>query len=95
MATDLTAEAAEDGANVHLDVTRAGKSAVIKTFIRQIIFLPLIGLVDPNELGPGVLIRVNKDSYLVLDTLPVEYDSRVKQWKLRRGLQKRTGTSVD
>jgi hypothetical protein len=29
-------------------------------------------------LKPGDLIGVNKDSYLVLDTLPAEYDSRVK-----------------
>jgi len=38
----------------------------------------LIGLVDPETLKPGDLIGVNKDSYLVLDTLPAEYDSRVK-----------------
>ncbi|KAG0638881.1 P-loop containing nucleoside triphosphate hydrolase protein [Tuber brumale] len=75
---DPTAEAAEDGANVDLDATRAGKSAVIKTSTRQTIFLPLIGLVDPEKLSPGDLIGVNKDSYLVLDTLPAEYDSRVK-----------------
>ncbi|KAH0611371.1 uncharacterized protein H6S33_010636 [Morchella sextelata] len=75
---DPTAEAAEDGANVDLDATRAGKSAVIKTSTRQTIFLPLIGLVDPDKLSPGDLIGVNKDSYLVLDTLPAEYDSRVK-----------------
>jgi 26S proteasome regulatory subunit T5 len=55
-----------------------GKSAVIKTSTRQTIFLPLIGLVDPNKLRPGDLIGVNKDSYLILDTLPAEYDSRVK-----------------
>ena len=55
-----------------------GKSAVIKTSTRQTIFLPLIGLVDPETLKPGDLIGVNKDSYLVLDTLPAEYDSRVK-----------------
>jgi len=75
---DPTAEAAEDGANVDLDATRAGKSAVIKTSTRQTIFLPLIGLVDAEKLKPGDLIGVNKDSYLVLDTLPAEYDSRVK-----------------
>ncbi|KAI5848699.1 P-loop containing nucleoside triphosphate hydrolase protein [Morchella snyderi] len=75
---DPTAEAAEDGANVDLDATRAGRSAVIKTSTRQTIFLPLIGLVDPDKLSPGDLIGVNKDSYLVLDTLPAEYDSRVK-----------------
>lgn len=55
-----------------------GKSAVIKTSTRQTIFLPLIGLVDHEKLKPGDLIGVNKDSYLVLDTLPAEYDSRVK-----------------
>lgn len=75
---DPTAEAAEDGANVDLDATRAGKSAVVKTSTRQTIFLPLIGLVDPNKLRPGDLLGLNKDSYLVLDTLPAEYDSRVK-----------------
>ena len=75
---DPTAEAAEEGANIDLDATRVGQSAVIKTSTRQTIFLPLIGLVDPDNLKPGDMIGVNKDSYLVLDTLPAEYDSRVK-----------------
>lgn len=38
----------------------------------------MIGLVDSSELRPGDLIGVNKDSYLILDKLPAEYDSRVK-----------------
>lgn len=75
---DVEKEAAEEGANIDLDATRVGKSAVIKTSTRQTIFLPLIGLVDHTTLKPGDLIGVNKDSYLVLDTLPAEYDSRVK-----------------
>ncbi|KAI9751203.1 MAG: 26S proteasome regulatory subunit 6A [Lichina confinis] len=75
---DPEAEAAEEGANIDLDATRVGKSAVIKTSTRQTIFLPLIGLVDANNLKPGDLIGVNKESYLILDTLPAEYDSRVK-----------------
>ena len=33
---------------------------------------------DPNTLKPSDLVGVNKDSYLILDTLPAEYDSRVK-----------------
>uniref|UniRef100_A0A2D3V090 26S proteasome regulatory subunit 6A n=1 Tax=Ramularia collo-cygni TaxID=112498 RepID=A0A2D3V090_9PEZI len=74
----VEAEAAEEGANIDLDATRVGKSAVIKTSTRQTIFLPLIGLVDHDKLKPGDLIGVNKDSYLILDTLPAEYDSRVK-----------------
>lgn len=44
----------------------------------QTIFLPVVGLVDPDSLKPGDLVGVNKDSYLILDTLPSEYDSRVK-----------------
>ncbi|KAK9325274.1 P-loop containing nucleoside triphosphate hydrolase protein [Lipomyces orientalis] len=75
---DPNSEDLEEGANIDLDATRVGKSAVIKTSTRQTIFLPLIGLVDPENLKPGDLIGVNKDSYLVLDTLPAEYDSRVK-----------------
>ncbi|KAK6531687.1 26S proteasome regulatory subunit 6A [Orbilia ellipsospora] len=75
---DPNSELPEDGANTDVDATRTGKSAVIKTSTRQTIFLPLIGLVDPEKLKPGDLIGVNKDSYLVLDTLPAEYDSRVK-----------------
>jgi len=76
---DLDAEeASNQGANVDLDSTRVGKSAVIKTSTRQTVFLPMIGLVEPEKLKPGDLIGVNKDSYLILDTLPAEYDSRVK-----------------
>ncbi|EDO06819.1 putative 26S protease regulatory subunit 6A [Babesia bovis T2Bo] len=55
-----------------------GKSLVIKTSTRQTIFLPVIGLIPHTELHPGDLVGVNKDSYLVLDKLPPEYDNRVK-----------------
>ena len=82
---DVEKEAAEEGANIDLDATRIGKSAVIKTSTRQTIFLPLIDLVDHTALKPGDLIGVNKDSYLVLDTLPAEYDSS-------RPRERRTGT---
>lgn len=68
----------EDGANVDLDSLRKGKCAVIKTSTRQTYFLPVIGLVDAEKLRPGDLVGVNKDSYLILETLPQEYDSRVK-----------------
>ena len=59
---DVDKEAVEQGANVDEDAARAGKSAVIKTSTRQTIFLPLIGLVDPETLKPNDLIGVNKDS---------------------------------
>ena len=55
-----------------------GKSVVVKTTTRQTVYLPLPGLIDPDELKPGDLIGTNKDSYIILETLPTEYDSRVK-----------------
>lgn len=71
-------EEEEDGATADLDAQRQGKCVVLKTSTRQTIFLPIVGLVDANSLRPGDLVGVNKDSYLILDTLPAEYDSRVK-----------------
>ena len=55
---------------------------MVKTSTRNTIFLPIIGLVDAAELKPGELVGVNKDSYLVLEKLPNEYDSRVKTMEL-------------
>lgn len=67
-----------DGSTMDANQQTEGKSAVIKTSTRQTIFLPVIGLVEPEDLKPGDLVGVNKDSYLILDSLPAEYDSRVK-----------------
>lgn len=75
---DAEKEALEQGANVDVDAARLGKLAVIRTSTRQTIFLPLVGLVDSSTLKPNDLIGVNKDLYLILDTLPSEYDLRVK-----------------
>ena len=38
----------------------------------------MIGLVAVEDLTPGDMVGVNKDSYLVLEKLPAEYDSRIK-----------------
>jgi len=54
------------------------KAVVIKTSTRQTVFLPIPGLVDVAELKPSDLVGVNKDSFLILEKLPAEYDSRVK-----------------
>merc|ERR1719436_1738644 len=75
---DLAEEEDEDGATQDIDMQRKGKSLVVKTTTRQTIFLPVIGLVEAEDLKPNDLVGVNKDSYLVLDKLPAEYDSRVK-----------------
>jgi len=74
---DVEAEEAEDqvsGSNQ----PATEKAVVIKTSTRQTIFLPIPGLVDVAELKPSDLIGVNKDSFLILEKLPAEYDSRVK-----------------
>ncbi|KAL6780201.1 RPT5 [Auxenochlorella protothecoides x Auxenochlorella symbiontica] len=75
---DPDEEEEEDGANAYQDASKKGKCVVLKTSTRQTVFLPVAGLVDPATLKPGDLVGVNKDSYLILDTLPAEYDSRVK-----------------
>jgi 26S proteasome regulatory subunit T5 len=72
----------EDGGHTDLDSQRKGKCVVIKTSTRQTYFLPVIGLVDPEELKPGDLVGVNKDSYLILEKLPPEYDARVKAMEI-------------
>ena len=71
-------EGEEDGAAFRDGAGARGKCVVLKTSTRQTVFLPVAGLVDAETLKPGDLVGVNKDSYLILDTLPAEYDSRVK-----------------
>lgn len=74
---DLEPEEQDDGV-VDVEEQLEGKAVVIKTSTRNTVFLPVPGLVDPLELKPGELIGVNKDSYIILEKLPAEYDSRVK-----------------
>ncbi|EMD33079.1 hypothetical protein CERSUDRAFT_21856, partial [Gelatoporia subvermispora B] len=50
----------------------------IKTVTRQTVFLPLIGLIPAEKFKPGDLVGMNKGLYLMLDTMPSEYDPCVK-----------------
>lgn len=76
---DLEDDEEDDDAGMrNIEMKRKGKSLVLKTSTRQTIYLPVIGLIPHTELHPGDLVGVNKDSYLVLDKLPPEYDNRVK-----------------
>lgn len=68
----------EDGATTDVSLNPEGKGAVVKTSTRQTVFLPIPGLIRANELTPGELVGVNKDSYIILEKLPTEFDSRVK-----------------
>ncbi|KAK2197264.1 bifunctional Nucleic acid-binding [Babesia duncani] len=75
---DFTSDDEQDDGLTPSPSQKKSKSLVIKTSTRQTIFLPVIGLIPASELHPGELVGVNKDSYLVLDKLPPEYDNRVK-----------------
>jgi len=75
-------EKEDEGGSMSVDAQREGMAAVVKTSTRQTFFLPVIGLVPTSELTPGDLIGVNKDSYLVLEKLPPEYDSRVRAFEV-------------
>jgi 26S proteasome regulatory subunit T5 len=55
---------------------------VIKTTSRQTVFLPIPGLIDTAELKPGDLVGVNKDTHLIFEKLPVDYDARVKSMEV-------------
>ncbi|EGR28273.1 26S proteasome protein, macropain, putative [Ichthyophthirius multifiliis] len=81
---DIEPEEGEDQDTAALDInsTRKGKAVVIKTSTKHTVFLPVIGLVDAEDLKPGELVGVNKDSYLVLEKLPAEYDNRVKAMEI-------------
>lgn len=64
------------------NVGKAKKAMVVKTTGRHTIYLPVIGMVEPDEVKPGDLIAVNKESFIVYEKLPAEYDSRVKAMEI-------------
>lgn len=53
---DMEPEEDDEGSSADLDAQRKGKCAVIKTSTRATYFLPVIGLVEPEELKPGELV---------------------------------------
>ena len=55
---------------------------MIKTTARSTIYLPVLGMVEPEDLKPGDLIAVNKESFIVYEKLPADYDSRVKAMEI-------------
>ena len=71
----------KDGSGFKQDNTNK-KAIVVKTTGRHTIYLPVIGMVESQELKPGELIAVNKESFVVYEKLPAEYDSRVKAMEI-------------
>lgn len=64
------------------NISKTRKAMVVKTTGRHTIYLPVIGMVEPEEVKPGDLIAVNKESFIVYEKLPAEYDSRVKAMEI-------------
>ncbi|KAL0206500.1 hypothetical protein P9112_001807 [Eukaryota sp. TZLM1-RC] len=75
---DLDVEEGDEEGDAVDITTQKTKTVIVKTSTRQNVFLPLPGFVSVEKLRPGDLVGLNKDSYLVLDTLPPEYDHRIK-----------------
>lgn len=73
----------KEGSGMNVEkINKTKKALVIKTSARHTIYLPVIGMVEPEELKPGELIAVNKESFIVYEKLPPEYDSRVKAMEI-------------
>lgn len=80
---DVEDEDAEDRDGFKQEnVSKTKKALVVKTTSRQTVYLPVIGMVEPEELKPGELIAVNKESFIVYEKLPAEYDSRVQAMEI-------------
>lgn len=58
------------------------RAIVVKASTRHTVYLPVPGMVEAEDLKPGELIAVGKDSFLVYEKLPAEYDSRVMAMEL-------------
>lgn len=78
---DMPTELNDDG-TVDTEEKPEDKCIVVKTSTRNTVFLPVPGLVDSSELKPGELVGVNKDTYILLEKLPAEYDSRVSSMEI-------------
>jgi 26S proteasome regulatory subunit T5 len=70
------------GFNQDTNPNKSKKAIVVKTTGRHTIYLPVIGMVEAEELKPGDLIACNKESFVVYEKLPAEYDSRVKAMEI-------------
>ncbi|KAH9362155.1 hypothetical protein HPB48_002133 [Haemaphysalis longicornis] len=60
-------------------LNQKGKSVIVHTSLHRTFFLPLIGLVDAENLRSGHFVAVENDFYVVLETLPQMCDSGVTE----------------
>jgi 26S proteasome regulatory subunit T5 len=80
---DFDDEDEKDGSGFNSELAMKNKKAmVVKTTGRHTVYLPVIGMLDSDQMKPGDLIAVNKESFVVYEKLPPEYDSRVKAMEI-------------
>lgn len=65
-----------------IDKDEKRSCAIVKTSLRGTFFLPVLGIVDADEIKPLELVGINKDTYLIYEPLPPEYDPRVQAMEL-------------
>lgn len=58
------------------------KSAVVNTTTRISSFLPYAGLVPVDKLAPGLAISMHKETNVIFDVLPIDFDYRIKSMEL-------------
>lgn len=71
-----------DGANIEETTSKKGLCAVVKTSNRVTTFLPFVGLVAPEDLKPGDLVALHKETNIVFEKLDDDFDIRVKSMEL-------------
>lgn len=59
-----------------------GQSGVVNASTRMSSYLPMMGLVPNEELRPGDLVALHKDTNIVFEKLPPDYDIKVKAMEL-------------
>ncbi|KAH9386549.1 26S proteasome regulatory subunit T5 [Nematocida major] len=78
---DLDASVSE-GSNIEETTSQKGLCAVVKTSNRVTTFLPFVGLVPAEDLKPGDLVALHKETNIVFEKLEDDYDVRVKAMEL-------------
>lgn len=71
-----------EGDNVDETSSKEGLCAVVKTSNRITTFLPFVGLVPPEDLTPGDLVALHKETNIVFEKLEADYDTRVKAMEI-------------
>ncbi|KAK6090611.1 hypothetical protein P3W45_000334 [Vairimorpha bombi] len=57
-------------------------NGVVNTSTRITSYLPMLGLVNENELRPGDLVALHKETNIIFEKLPPNYDTKVKAMEL-------------